>query len=54
VPLYTGQVWAHEVIAHLHQHNLHLVDFYEKCRLNPFIGWCTALFAQGSPSPGPT
>jgi FkbM family methyltransferase len=46
MPLYAGQVWAHEVIAHLHQFNLHPVDFYEKCRLNPFIGWCTALFAH--------
>jgi FkbM family methyltransferase len=48
MPLYAGQVWAHEVIAHLHQYNLHPVDFYEKCRLNPFIGWCTALFARRS------
>lgn len=46
VPLYAGQVWAHELMAHLHGRNLHLVDFYEKCRLNPFLGWCTALFAH--------
>jgi FkbM family methyltransferase len=46
VPLYAGQVWAHELIAHLHERGLHLVDFYEKCRLNPFLGWCTALFAR--------
>jgi len=46
VPLYEGQVWAHEVIAHLHARGLHLVEFYEKCRLNPFLGWCTALFVR--------
>ena len=52
LPLYSGQVAAHEVIAHLQARNLHPVDFYEKCRLNPFIGWCTALFARREPPAG--
>jgi FkbM family methyltransferase len=51
VPLYAGQVWAHELIAHLHERGLYLVDFYEKCRLNPFLGWCTALFAHRDAGP---
>ena len=49
--LYAGQVWAHEVIAHLHARGLHLVDFYEKCRLPPHLGWCTALFARREAAP---
>ena len=49
--LYAGQVWAHEVIAHLHARGLHLVDFYEKCRLAPHLGWCTALFARREAAP---
>jgi FkbM family methyltransferase len=44
VPLYDGQVWAHEIIGFLHEHGFGLVDLYEKCRLNPLLGWCTALF----------
>jgi hypothetical protein len=50
VDLYEGQVQAHEVIAYLHSHELRLVDFYEKCRLNPFLGWCTALFVRRKPA----
>jgi FkbM family methyltransferase len=50
-PLYERQVWAHEVIGFLHDRGLHLVDFYEKCRLNPLLGWCTALFTRRAPSP---
>jgi len=50
-PLYDRQVWAHEVIGFLHERGLHLVDFYEKCRLNPHLGWCTALFTRRKPSP---
>jgi FkbM family methyltransferase len=49
-PLYDRQVWAHEVIGFLHERGLHLVDFYEKCRLNPHLGWCTALFTRRKPS----
>jgi len=49
--LYAGQVWAHEVIAHLHARGLHLVDLYEKCRLTPHLGWCTALFARREAAP---
>lgn len=49
-PLYDGQVWAHEIIGFLHDRGLHLVDFYEKCRLNPHLGWCTALFTRRAPS----
>ena len=50
-PLYDRQVWAHEIIGFLHERGLHLVDFYEKCRLNPHLGWCTALFTRRAPSP---
>ena len=45
-PLYERQVWAHEIIGFLHERGMHLVDFYEKCRLNPRLGWCTALFTR--------
>jgi FkbM family methyltransferase len=45
-PLYEGQVWGHELIGQLHAHGFRLVDFYEKCRLSPFLGWCTAIFAR--------
>jgi FkbM family methyltransferase len=44
VPLYDRQVWAHEIFGFLHEHGFGLVDLYEKCRLNPRLGWCTALF----------
>jgi FkbM family methyltransferase len=49
VPLYENQVWAHELIGLLQGHSFYLVDFYEKCRLGPFLGWCTALFARRDP-----
>lgn len=51
VPLYDGQVWAHEIIGFLHERGFRLVDFYEKCRLNPLLGWCTALFTTRKPAP---
>jgi FkbM family methyltransferase len=51
VPLYDGQVWAHEIIGFLHERGFCLVDFYEKCRLNPLLGWCTALFTVSEPPP---
>ena len=44
--LYRGQVPAHDVMACLHGHGLQLVEFYEKCRLPPHLGWCTALFTR--------
>jgi FkbM family methyltransferase len=49
VPLYDGQVWAHETFGFLHENGFRLVDFYEKCRLNPVLGWCTALFTLRKP-----
>ena len=49
VPLYDRQVWAHEVMGLLHERGFCLVDFYEKCRLNPLLGWCTALFTLREP-----
>lgn len=45
-PLYQGQSLPHEIIAHLRDHDLHLVEFYEKCRHPPFLSWCTALFTR--------
>ena len=50
-PLYERQVWGHEIMGLLHGYGLHLVDFYEKCRLNPHLGWCTALFTRRAPPP---
>ncbi len=50
-PLYDHQVWGHEVMSLLHEHGFRLVDFYEKCRLNPYLGWCTALFSLPAPVP---
>jgi FkbM family methyltransferase len=44
--LYQGQANPAEIIAFLGQHGLHLVDFYEKCRQNQRLGWCTALFRK--------
>jgi FkbM family methyltransferase len=44
-PLYEGQVRSHEVVGFLHDRGFRMVDLYEKCRLNPFLGWCTAVFA---------
>jgi FkbM family methyltransferase len=44
--LYAGQANAADVIAFLQQRGLRLVDLYEKCRHNPVLGWCTALFTR--------
>jgi FkbM family methyltransferase len=44
--LYQDQAPPYEVMAFLAKHDLHLVDFYEKCRQGPFLGWCTALFTH--------
>ena len=49
--LYRGQVPAHEVMGFLHGHSLQLVECYEKCRLPPHLGWCTALFTRRSARP---
>ena len=51
--LYVGQAAATDVIAFLRARGLHLVDFYEKCRHPPLLGWCTALFTQMSKTPSP-
>lgn len=51
IPLYEGQAEAADVIAWLRQHHLHLVDYYEKCRQGPLLGWCTALFTLRAPAP---
>jgi FkbM family methyltransferase len=45
-PLYEGQVRSHEVVGFLHDRGFRMVDVYEKCRINPFLGWCTAVFAR--------
>lgn len=47
ISLYEGQPWGHEVMAWLHEHGMQLVDFYEKCRRDQRLAWCTALFAKG-------
>jgi FkbM family methyltransferase len=44
--LYVGQATPADIITHLRSRGLHLVDFYEKCRHQPLLGWCTALFTQ--------
>lgn len=44
-PLYTGQSDALAVLTFLRDHNLRLVDFYEKERMkNRELSWTTALF----------
>lgn len=48
VELYQGQAWGHEVMMHLHERGLQLVDFYEKCRRDQKVAWCTALFAESA------
>jgi FkbM family methyltransferase len=48
--LYQDQAPPYEVMAFLAKYDLHLVDFYEKCRQGPFLGWCTALFTRRPPS----
>lgn len=49
--LYVGQPKPAEVITFLDERGLRLVDFYEKCRHNPLMGWCTALFTRVHRSP---
>ena len=44
IPLYAGQPAPEEIIAFLSGQGLHLVDFYEKCRREQRLAWCTALF----------
>ena len=46
LPLYEGQSAPEEIIAFLSGHGLRLVDFYEKCRREQRLAWCTALFRK--------
>ncbi len=46
VDLYAGQAKPVEIISFLQERGFHLVDLYEKCRHNPVLAWCTALFVQ--------
>jgi FkbM family methyltransferase len=46
VELYAGQAAPVDVIKFLGDRGLKLVDFYEKCRHNPILAWCTALFSK--------
>lgn len=46
VELYHGQPQATRIIELLGHHGLQLVDLYEKCRHNPVLSWCTALFTR--------
>ena len=46
IPLYEKQPTPEEIIAFLGRHGLHLVDFYEKCRREQRLAWCTALFRK--------
>lgn len=45
-PLYQGQPAPPEIMSFLQNHGLGLVDFYEKCRREQRLAWCTALFAK--------
>jgi FkbM family methyltransferase len=46
LPLYENQPAPEEIIAFLRGHGLSLVDFYEKCRREQRLAWCTALFRK--------
>jgi FkbM family methyltransferase len=46
LPLYETQAAPEEIIAFLTRHGLQLVDFYEKCRREQRLAWCTALFRK--------
>lgn len=46
LPLYESQPAPEEIIAFLRGHGLGLVDFYEKCRREQRLAWCTALFRR--------
>lgn len=46
LPLYEDQPAPDAIIAFLGSHGLQLVDFYEKCRRDQRIAWCTALFQK--------
>ena len=46
IPLYENQAAPEEIITLLARHGLHLVDFYEKCRREQRLAWCTALFRK--------
>lgn len=48
LPLYDGQPTPEEIITFLRDHGLRLVDFYEKCRREQCVAWCTALFRKAS------
>ena len=49
LPLYQNQPAPEEIIAFLGRHHLRLVDFYEKCRRDQRLAWCTALFRKTEP-----
>ncbi len=48
LPLYENQSPPEEIIAFLGRHGLQLVDFYEKCRREQRLAWCTALFRKAA------
>jgi len=45
VKMYSGQASPFEIIHFLGEHDLRLVDYYEKCRVGFHLGWCSALFS---------
>jgi len=49
LPLYESQSAPEEIISFLSRHGLQLVDFYEKCRREQRLAWCTALFRKITP-----
>jgi FkbM family methyltransferase len=48
--LYLDQAAPESVLGLLRSKGLHLVDFYEKCRRDQHLAWCTALFHRPSSS----
>jgi|ERR1051326_8311469 FkbM family methyltransferase len=46
VRMYENQSGAHLIVSLLAQHNIHLVDYYEKFRQNHTLAWCSALFTK--------
>jgi FkbM family methyltransferase len=47
IKMYKNQGSAYLIAEFLAEHNMHLVDYYEKVRPSCTLGWCTALFKKG-------
>jgi FkbM family methyltransferase len=48
IKMYENQACCGDILNFLQDHNMFLVDYYEKIRLENRLGWCTALFMRES------